>query len=138
MSPAALRFLSGWSNSTMLVICTNSPEPPRFCLVVPRGRLIASPTKGFAKTSPTNTSLRMRKDTPWSYNNQGVFFSYDSGSDDAALPAGAPQYRPSFSPPERYRAGNGVTTTTQPRCEFARGGTPIPSFIFSAGTIPGG
>ena len=44
--PARLRLLSGWLNGEMLGICTNSPEPVCFFRVVPRGRLVASPTGG--------------------------------------------------------------------------------------------
>ena len=55
--PATLRFLSGWLNGEMLAICTNLPDLTQFCKVVPPGRLIASPTKAFAKTCPPNSNL---------------------------------------------------------------------------------
>ena len=44
------------------------------------------------------------KTPPRFYNNQGVFFSYDSGSDHAVLSHGHPKIPPSFLPQERYRA----------------------------------
>ena len=55
--PATLRFLSGWLNGEMLVICTNSPDLTQFCKVVPRGRLVASPTEAGAKSTPSNNNL---------------------------------------------------------------------------------
>ena len=55
--PATLRFfewLVEWRN---VGNCTNSPDLTQFCKVVPRRRLVASPTKAFAKTCPLNNNF---------------------------------------------------------------------------------
>ena len=45
-------------NGKMLEVYTNSPKPILFYRVVPRGRLVASPTKAFAETYPPNSKFQ--------------------------------------------------------------------------------
>ena len=59
MPPATLRFLRGGLNGEMLEICTNSPDLTQFCKVVPRGRLVASPTEAGAKSTPSNNNFEI-------------------------------------------------------------------------------
>ena len=63
MPSAAFWFLSGWLNGEMLVIYTNSPDLTQFCKVVPRGRLVASPTGGQAIIEPSKSDFHRKNDT---------------------------------------------------------------------------
>ena len=68
--PATLRFLSGWLNGEMLVISTNSPDLTQFCKVLPRGRLVASPTGGWAIKGTLTAKMSLEKKHLTFYDGQ--------------------------------------------------------------------